>query len=110
MKRAVITGFGVISSIGNNKQEVLAALKAGKSGIETVPEFIEIGMRSHVAGTIKLNPAEHIDRKIYRFMGDAASYAYLSMKEAIEDSPWRPAPCRPCLAWRADWPVSRRRR
>lgn len=86
MKRAVITGFGVISSIGNNKQEVLAALKAGKSGIETVPEFIEIGMRSHVAGTIKLNPAEHIDRKIYRFMGDAASYAYLSMKEAIEDS------------------------
>ena len=62
------------------------ALKAGKSGIETVPEFIEIGMRSHVAGTIKLNPAEHIDRKIYRFMGDAASYAYLSMKEAIEDS------------------------
>ena len=86
MKRAVITGFGIISSIGNNKEEVLASLKAGKSGIEVVPEFIEMKMRSHVAGTIKLDPSEHIDRKVYRFMGDAAAYAYLSMREAIEDS------------------------
>ena len=60
MKRAVITGFGIISSIGNNKEEVLASLKAGKSGIEVVPEFIEMKMRSHVAGTIKLDPSEHI--------------------------------------------------
>ncbi|WP_439287065.1 beta-ketoacyl-ACP synthase I [Lonepinella sp. BR2357] len=86
MRRAVITGFGIVSSIGNNKEEVLASLKAGKSGIEFVPEFAEVGMRSQVAGTIKLNPAELIDRKVYRFMGDAAAYAYLSMKEAIEDS------------------------
>ena len=86
MKRVVITGIGIISSIGNNKEEVLASLKEGKSGIEFVPEFAEVGMRSQVAGTIKLNPAELIDRKIYRFMGDAAAYAYLSMKEAIEDS------------------------
>ncbi|QIM65963.1 beta-ketoacyl-[acyl-carrier-protein] synthase I [Mannheimia granulomatis] len=86
MKRVVITGLGVISSIGNNKEEVLESLKAGKSGIEFVPEFAEVGMRSQVAGTIKLNPAELIDRKVYRFMGDAAAYAYLSMKEAIEDS------------------------
>lgn len=86
MRRAVITGVGIISSIGNNKEEVLASLKAGKSGIELVPEFVEIGMRSHIAGTIKLKPAELIDRKIYRFMGDAAAYAYLSMKEAIEDA------------------------
>ena len=64
MRRAVITGFGVISSIGNNKEEVLASLKAGKSGIVATPEFIEANMRSHVAGTIKLNPAELIDRKI----------------------------------------------
>ena len=56
MKRAVITGFGIISSIGNNKEEVLASLKAGKSGIEVVPEFVEMKMRSHVAGTIKLDP------------------------------------------------------
>lgn len=86
MKRVVITGLGVISSIGNNKEEVLASLREGKSGIEFVPAFQEVGMRSQVAGTIKLNPAELIDRKIYRFMGDAAAYAYLSMKEAIEDS------------------------
>ncbi|SUT90257.1 beta-ketoacyl-ACP synthase I [Actinobacillus lignieresii] len=86
MKRVVITGLGVISSIGNNKEEVLTSLKEGKSGIEFVPEFAEVGMRSQVAGTIKLNPAELIDRKVYRFMGDAAAYAYLSMKEAIEDS------------------------
>ncbi|MGR3808010.1 beta-ketoacyl-ACP synthase I [Pasteurella testudinis] len=86
MKRAVITGYGIISSIGNNKAEVLASLQQGKSGITTVPEFIEIGMRSHVAGTVKLDPKELIDRKIMRFMGDAAGYAYLSMREAIEHS------------------------
>mgnify|MGYP000886645026 CR=1 FL=1 len=86
MKRVVITGLGIISSIGNNKEEVLASLKEGKSGIEFVPEFAEVGMRSQVAGTIKLNPAELIDRKVFRFMGDAAAYAYLSMKEAIADS------------------------
>ena len=86
MKRVVITGVGIISSIGNNKEEVLASLKEGKSGIEFVPEFAEVGMRSQVAGTIKLNPAELIDRKVFRFMGDAAAYAYLSMKEAIADS------------------------
>lgn len=86
MKRVVITGIGVISSIGNNKEEVLESLKAGKSGIEFVPEFAEVGMRSQVAGTIKLDPSELIDRKVYRFMGDAAAYAYLSMKEAITDS------------------------
>lgn len=86
MKRVVITGLGIISSIGNNKEEVLASLREGKSGIEFMPEFKEMGMRSQIAGTIKLNPAELIDRKIYRFMGDAAAYAYLSMKEAIEDS------------------------
>lgn len=84
MKRAVITGYGIVSSIGNNKQEVLASLQQGKSGITTMPEFIEIGMRSHVAGTLKLDPKELIDRKVMRFMGDAAGYAYLAMQEAIE--------------------------
>ena len=86
MKRAVITGVGIISSIGNNKEEVLESLKTGKSGIETVPSFVEMNMRSQIAGTIKLNPAEHIDRKVFRFMGDAAAYAYLAMGEAIEDA------------------------
>lgn len=86
MKRAVITGFGIVSSIGNNKSEVLAALKAGKSGITRAEEFAELGLRSQVWGDIKLNPSELIDRKAIRFMGDAAAYAYIAMQEAMQDA------------------------
>ncbi|MBC3764519.1 beta-ketoacyl-ACP synthase I [Neptunicella marina] len=86
MKRAVITGIGVVSSIGNNKQEVLEALRAGKSGISYSEEFAELGLRSHVSGDIKLDVSEHIDRKTLRFMGDAAAYAHISMQQAIEDA------------------------
>lgn len=83
MRRVVITGMGIVSSLGNNTQEVLASLRAGRSGIEINPEQVERGFRSHVAGTLKLNPEELIDRKLYRFMGAAAAYTYLSMQEAI---------------------------
>jgi len=86
MKRAVITGFGIVSSIGNNKSEVLAALKAGKSGITRAEEFAELGLRSQVWGNIKLNPSELIDRKAMRFMGDAAAYSYIAMQEAMQDA------------------------
>ncbi|MBE2894019.1 beta-ketoacyl-ACP synthase I [Spirabiliibacterium falconis] len=86
MKRAVITGFGIISSIGNNAQEVLDSLQQGRSGIRAMPEFAEIGMRSQIAGTLKIEPKDLIDRKIMRFMGDAAAYAYLSMQEAINSA------------------------
>ncbi|GGB10119.1 beta-ketoacyl-ACP synthase I [Agarivorans gilvus] len=86
MKRAVITGLGIISSIGNNKEEVLASLKAGKSGITHSPEFAEFNLRSQVWGNLKINPAEHVDRKTMRFMGDAAAYSYLSMQQAIADA------------------------
>ncbi|SJL82361.1 beta-ketoacyl-ACP synthase I [Vibrio palustris] len=86
MKRVVITGMGIISSIGNNVEEVLASLKAGKSGITASEEFKEHGLRSQVWGDLKINPAEHIDRKRMRFMGDAASYAYLALEQAIENS------------------------
>ncbi|GHG64368.1 beta-ketoacyl-[acyl-carrier-protein] synthase I [Alishewanella longhuensis] len=86
MKRAVITGFGIVSSIGNNKSEVLAALKAGKSGITRAEEFAELGLRSQVWGDIKLNPSEHIDRKAMRFMGEAAAYSYIAMQEAMQDA------------------------
>ena len=86
MKRAVITGIGIVSSIGNNKDEVLASLKAGRSGITRSEEFAELGLRSQVWGNIKLDPAEHIDRKAMRFMGDAAAYAYLAMQEAMQDA------------------------
>ncbi|CAD6512981.1 beta-ketoacyl-ACP synthase I [Candidatus Profftia tarda] len=86
MKRAVITGLGIISSIGNNQREVLASLKAGRSGVIFAPELKEAGMRSHVWGSIKLETTGMIDRKVMRFMSDASIYAYLSMQEAIKDS------------------------
>lgn len=86
MKRAVITGIGIVSSIGNNKEEVLASLKSGKSGITFSEQFAEIKMRSQVWGNLKIEPKEHIDRKVMRFMGDAAAYTYLSMEQAIADA------------------------
>lgn len=86
MKRAVITGVGIISSIGNNKEEVLDALKTGRSGITHSEQFEEMKLRSQVWGDLKIDPSEHINRKIYRFMGDAAAYAYLAMQQAIEDA------------------------
>ena len=86
MRRVVITGMGIVSSIGNNLNEVLDSLKKGRSGIEINPEQVERGFRSHIAGTLKINPEAHIDRKLYRFMGSAAAYTYLSMQEAIEQS------------------------
>lgn len=86
MKRAVITGIGVVSSIGNNASEVTQALKHGKSGIRFSQQFADMGLRSQVWGNVQLDLKEMIDRKTLRFMGDAASYAYLSMQQAIEDS------------------------
>ncbi len=86
MRRVVVTGMGIVSSIGNNQHEVLTSLKDGRSGIEFVPEMAELGFRSQVAGTLKLKPEELIDRKLYRFMGDAAAYTYLAMAEAVADS------------------------
>ncbi|MEJ2763326.1 beta-ketoacyl-ACP synthase I [Photobacterium sp. MCCC 1A19761] len=86
MKRAVITGMGIVSSIGNNVKEVLESLKAGKSGINFSEQFAEMKLRSNVWGDLKMNPSEHIDRKKMRFMGDAAAFAYLSMEQAIEDA------------------------
>ncbi|WP_395342451.1 beta-ketoacyl-ACP synthase I [Ningiella sp. W23] len=86
MKRAVITGMGIVSSIGNNAQEVTESLRAGKSGIRFSQQFADMGMRSQVWGNPQIDLREHIDRKVLRFMGDAASYAYLSMEQAIEDA------------------------
>lgn len=86
MKRAVITGMGIVSSIGNDKQAVQQSLRAGRSGISFYPPFAEAGMRSQVAGQIDIDFKECIDRKQLRFMGDAAAYAYIAMQQAIEDS------------------------
>ncbi|CAM2964442.1 beta-ketoacyl-ACP synthase I [Pseudoalteromonas distincta] len=86
MRRAVITGIGVVSSIGNNKEEVLESLKTGKSGIAFNQEFADYKLRSNVSGKIDIDVKEHVDRKAMRFMGDAAAYSYISMTQAIEDS------------------------
>ncbi|AJF74278.1 MULTISPECIES: beta-ketoacyl-ACP synthase I [Raoultella] len=86
MKRAVITGLGIVSSIGNNQQEVLASLREGRSGITFSQEFQDSGMRSHVWGNVKLDTTGLIDRKVVRFMNDASIYAYLSMQQAVEDA------------------------
>ena len=86
MRRVVVTGMGIVSSIGNDKQAVLASLREGRSGFEFCQEYKDLGFRSQVHGTIKLNPAELIDRKVLRFMGDAAAFNYLAMQESIADA------------------------
>ena len=86
MRRVVVTGLGIVSSIGNNAAEVLAALKAGTSGIEASPEMAEHGFRSQIAGTLKIDPAEHVDKRALRFMGPGAAYAHIAMAEAIADA------------------------
>lgn len=86
MKRAVITGLGIVSSIGNDKQQVLESLKTGRSGIKASQEFADMGLRSQVWGQIEIDTAALIDRKALRFMGDAAAYAYISMQQAIDDA------------------------
>lgn len=86
LRKVVVTGLGIVSSIGVGCEAVLQALKQGKSGIVSEPEFIEKGMRSQIAGLVNLDFKEHIDRRILRFMGDAAAYAYIAMKEAISQA------------------------
>lgn len=86
MRRVVITGLGIVSSIGNNKQEVLSALREGRSGIVYCEEYQELGFRSHIHGLVHLDTSALIDRKILRFMGDGAAFNYIAMQQAIEDS------------------------
>ena len=86
MKRAVITGLGIVSSIGNNQQEVPASLREGRSGITFSQELKDSGMRSHVWGNVKLDTTGLIDRKVVRFMSDASIYAFLSMEQAVADA------------------------
>ena len=86
MRRVVVTGLGIISSIGNNSGEVLTSLWEGKSGITYSEEYSKMGFRSHLHGSLKIDPSEHIDRKILRFMGNGAAYNFLSMEQAIVDS------------------------
>ena len=86
MKRVVVTGMGIVSSIGNNCREVAVALEQGRSGISASAEYQELGFRSQVHGSIDVDLTGLIDRKLKRFMGDAAAYNYLAMCEAVADS------------------------
>ncbi len=86
MRRVVVTGLGIVSSIGNNKNEVVESLMQGRSGIEHCEEYQSLGFRSHVHGPIKIDLDELIDRKIKRFMGEGAAFNYIAMQQAIEDS------------------------
>lgn len=86
MKRVVITGLGIVSSIGNNKQEVVESLRQGRSGIEFHQEYADLGFRTHVHGAVQLDLNSLIEKKVKRFMGDAAAFSYLAMQEAIADA------------------------
>ena len=86
MRRVAITGIGIVSSIGNNVSEVTNSLRNGTSGIVAAPEYTELGFRSQVHGTVKLDVADHVDRKQLRFMGEGAAYAVLAMEQAIADA------------------------
>jgi len=86
MRRVVISGIGVVSCLGNSKDDVLDSLREGRSGISFNESFKEMGLRSQVCGSVDIDIGEHIDRKVRRFMGDAAAYAFISMQQAIDDA------------------------
>ena len=86
MRRVVITGLGIVSSIGNNAEEVTHSLKTGSSGIVAAPDYAELGFRSQVKGAVKMDVSEHVDRKQLRFMGEGAAYAVLAMEQAVADA------------------------
>ncbi|MEM8577383.1 MAG: beta-ketoacyl-ACP synthase I [Pseudomonadota bacterium] len=86
MRRVVVTGLGIVSSIGNNAAEVLESLRAGRSGIAASPEMAQHGFRSQIAGTLKLDVTAHVDKRTLRFMGPGAAYAHIAMAEAIADA------------------------
>ncbi|MCJ8336776.1 MAG: beta-ketoacyl-ACP synthase I [Epibacterium sp.] len=86
MRRVVVTGLGIVSSIGNNAEEVTASLRAGKSGIVASESMAEHGFRSQIAGTLKIDVSEHVDKRTLRFMGAGAAYAHIAMGQAIADA------------------------
>ena len=86
MRRVVVTGLGIVSSIGNSAEEVLASLKAGKSGITANEAMIEHGFRSQIAGAPNIDIKEHVEKRTLRFMGPGAAYAHIAMQQAIADS------------------------
>jgi 3-oxoacyl-[acyl-carrier-protein] synthase I len=86
MRRVVVTGMGIVSSIGNNTQEVLASLREGKSGIVRADKYAELGFRCQVHGAPRLDPEEVVDRRAMRFLGEGAAWNHVAMEQAIRDS------------------------
>src|SRR5450759_1620138 len=86
MRRVVVTGMGIVSCLGNLAADVSRALREGCSGIRAVPDYAERGLRSQIAGVPQIDLEAAIDRKLKRFMGDAAAYAYVAMRDAIADA------------------------
>ena len=86
MKRVVVTGLGITSCLGLDAESVTESLRTGRSGIKFKQEYADMGFRSHIAGSVDIDFKEYIDRKVLRFMGDAAAYAYISMQQAIADA------------------------
>ncbi|MCC7220945.1 MAG: beta-ketoacyl-ACP synthase I, partial [Candidatus Contendobacter sp.] len=86
MRRVVITGIGIVSSIGNDRWEVLESLRQGRSGLDYAQDYTDMGLRAQVRGPVRVDLAALIDRKVLRFMGDAAAFNYIAMREAIADA------------------------
>jgi 3-oxoacyl-[acyl-carrier-protein] synthase I len=86
MRRVAITGLGVVSCLGNSSEAVVDSLRNGRSGIRANESFKEMGLRSQVSGSVDIDTSAHIDRKVLRFMGDAAAYSYIAMQQAVQDS------------------------
>ncbi len=86
MRRVVVTGIGIVSPLGDNAQETAEGLKAGRSGVVAAPEYAELGFKCQVHARPKADPAQHVDKRAYRFMGEGAGWAYMSMAEAIADA------------------------
>lgn len=91
MRRVVITGIGIVSSIGNDAEEVAVSLKKGRSGISFAPDYAEHGFRSQIHGRPRLEPAEHVDKRQMRFMGDGAAFNFIAMEQAVKDSGLEPS-------------------
>ena len=85
-RRVVVTGMGIVSCLGNTLDDVSRSLAEGRSGISAAPCYAELGLRSQIAGIPQIQLDEHLDRRDLRFMGDAAAYAAISLKQAIADS------------------------
>ena len=86
MRRVVVTGIGIVSCLGNDRQAVLESLREGRSGISHNQSYVDVGMRSHVSGTVHIDTEALIDRKILRFMGDASAYSFIAMQQAVADA------------------------